>query len=159
MIRCTFHLNGSSLSNLSCPGIGFFPAYSGLVGPLRNNADAADVPDSGPLPPGRYHIVARPGSGAKHFIKDLAYSAISGSNHFLWLALYREDSSIDDHTFINDVERGNFRLHPAGWRGISKGCITFVNSDHYNIFLSAVLSTPSTMITSQLESFGTVQVY
>lgn len=40
MIRCTFHLNGGQMSTLSCPGIGFFPAYSGHAGGKRNNPDA-----------------------------------------------------------------------------------------------------------------------
>lgn len=43
MIQCTFHLNGNQLSNLSCPGIGFFPAYSG-TGTSRNNANDIAIP-------------------------------------------------------------------------------------------------------------------
>lgn len=159
MIRCTFHLNGNALSTLSCPGIGFFPAYSGNTGVLRNNPDAINVPDAGPLPPGNYYIVARPGSGFKHLVKDAAYSIVSGSNHFTWFALFREDSSIDDHTFIGQVERGNFRLHPAGYRGVSNGCITFINRDHYNIFRQALINTSKYRISGLLESYGTVQVY
>ncbi|ATF92902.1 Uncharacterised protein [Cedecea neteri] len=41
MIRCTFHLNGGALSTLSCPGIGFFAAYSGQAGSTRNNPEQA----------------------------------------------------------------------------------------------------------------------
>ncbi|OAT31509.1 uncharacterized DUF2778 family protein [Buttiauxella brennerae ATCC 51605] len=159
MIRCTFHLNGGALSTLSCPGVGFFPAYSGNAGPLRNNPDAVGISEVGPLPPGNYYIVARPGSGLKHAIKDALYSVTSGSNHFTWFALYREDSSIDDYTFIGQVERGNFRLHPAGYRGISNGCITFISKDHYNILRQALLTTAATKISGQLEAYGTVQVY
>lgn len=159
MIRCTFHLNSGQLSNLSCPGIGFFPAYSGNKGPMRNNPDDVNTVDVGPLPPGKYYIVARPGSGFKHGIKDAGYSILSGSNHFIWFALYREDAQIDDYTFIEGVRRGNFRLHPAGYKGVSNGCITFVSKEHYTILRNALLQTPSIKLTSQLEAFGTVQVY
>jgi hypothetical protein len=126
---------------------------------MRNNPDAVDIQDVGPLPPGKYYIVSRPGSGFKHLVKDTAYSVFSGSNHFTWFALYREDSSIDDHTFINNVERGNFRLHPAGYKGISNGCITFISKDDYNIFRGALLRTPTFKLSGQLEAYGTVQVY
>lgn len=74
-------------------------------------------------------------------------------------ALNREDSNIDDHTFIGSVERGNFRLHPAGYKGVSNGCITFISKDGFNIFRAALLRTPTFKISGQLEAYGTVQVY
>lgn len=160
MIRCTFHLNNSQLSTFSCPGVGFFPAYSGNAGVNRNNPDKTAVSGKGPLPPGKYYIVLRPGSGAAHFVKSLTYSVLSGSNHFHWFALYREDSDIDDYTFISEVERGNFRLHPAGYKGISNGCITFLNTSHFNIMRAALLRQPTFKIGgTQLDALGTVQVY
>ena len=55
MIRCTFHLNSGQLSTLSCPGVGFFPAYSGNAGENRNNPGKTGVPEKGPLPPGKYY--------------------------------------------------------------------------------------------------------
>lgn len=60
MIHCTFRLNGNALSNLSCTGIGFFPAYSGNTGQHRNNPDSVAIKDIGALPPGKYYIVDRP---------------------------------------------------------------------------------------------------
>lgn len=160
MIRCTFHLNNNQLSTLSCPGVGFFPAYSGNAGENRNNPDKIAVAGIGPLPPGKYYIVMRPGSSAVHFTKSFTSSIISGSNHFNWFALYREDSDIDDYTFIEEVKRGNFRLHPAGFRGISNGCITFVNTSHYNTLRAALLMQPTFKIEgTQLAALGTVQVY
>lgn len=48
MIRCTFHLNGGQLSTLSCPGVGFFPAYSGHAGANRNNPDSVALKKKGP---------------------------------------------------------------------------------------------------------------
>ena len=79
--------------------------------------------------------------------------------HESWFALFRDDNLIDDTTFIEDVERGNFRLHPAGYRGISNGCITFTSKSHFAILREALLITPTTMVSPTLKAFGTVQVY
>lgn len=62
-------------------------------------------------------------------------------------------------TFIDNVQRGSFRLHPAGQSGISNGCITLPNHSHYRVLLGALLRMGSIMITPQLKAFGTVQVY
>lgn len=35
------------------------------------------------------------------------------TDHNEWFGLYRDDGKIDDYTWINNVERGNFRLHPS----------------------------------------------
>ncbi|MBW9430553.1 tlde1 domain-containing protein [Atlantibacter hermannii] len=71
---------------------------------------------------------------------------------YLWL-------KIDDSTFVEKVKRGNFRLHPAGYQGISKGCITLPSKNHYTILRNALLSTASVMISASLRAYGTVQVY
>lgn len=90
MIRCTFCLNGNQLSNLSCPGIGFFPAYSG-TGTSRNDPDAVAVPSIGPLPTGLYYIVTRGTGGLLTALTDPIASFISGSERSIWFALYRHD--------------------------------------------------------------------
>ena len=77
MIRCTFCLNGNQLSNLSCPGIGFFPAYSG-TGTSRNDPDAVAVPSIGPLPTGLYYIVTRGTGGVVTMVSDSLALFISG---------------------------------------------------------------------------------
>ena len=159
MIRCTFHLNGGQLSTLSCPGLGFFPAYSGNAGPNRNNPDAVAIPKVGPLPPGLYYIVIRPRGGLKARWKDTIKELESGSNRDFWFALYRADEHIDDITFIDNVERGSFRLHPAGQSGISNGCITLPNHAHNTILMHALLASGAMMITSELKALGTIQVY
>lgn len=159
MIRCTFHLNGYQLSNLSCPGIGFFPAYSGQSGNDRNNPGSTAKPDIGPLPPGEYYIVSRGAGGVFTHISDYFASNISGSDRSTWFALYRNDGTIDDMTFFEKVTRGHFRLHPAGYRGISKGCITLSSKAHFEILRNALLSTPTIMVSSSLRAYGTVQVY
>jgi Protein of unknown function (DUF2778) len=124
MIRCTFLLNGYGLSTLSVPGVGFFPAYSGNEGSHRNNPDSVAVKGAGPLPPGRYHIVDRQTGGVFGGARDRFNSKFSGSIRSIWFGLYRDDGNLDDNTFIDQVERGAFRLHPAGRDGTSNGCIT-----------------------------------
>ncbi|WP_312948939.1 DUF2778 domain-containing protein [Superficieibacter sp.] len=159
MIQCTFHLNGGQLSTLSCAGVGFFSAYSGNTGKYRNNPDTVAVVGKGPLPPGKYYIVTRPRGGFKTHWHSMIKELESGSNRDLWFALYRDDNQLDDTSFIDCVERGNFRLHPAGQSGISDGCITIPSHADYAILLQALISTPPVMITAQLKAFGTVQVY
>ncbi|MGR5945684.1 DUF2778 domain-containing protein [Enterobacter sp. C4G1] len=158
MIHCTFRLNGNALSNLSCPGIGFFPAYSGNAGIHRNNPDSVAVKNIGPLPPGKYYIVERPRSMST-YVKDVFATKYTGSDHSIWFALYREDGSIDDTTFINAVSRGSFRLHPAGYEGISNGCITLPSPSHFAVLREALLRTPKILVSGSLYAYGTVQVY
>lgn len=158
MIKCTFRLNGAGISTLSCPGVGFFPAYSGNP-EQRNDPEQTTVKDIGPLPPGRYYIVARPVGGLMFKQRDWVKSIVSGSDHESWFALFRDDNLIDDTTFIEDVERGNFRLHPAGYRGISNGCITFTSKAHFAILRDALLITTTAMVSPTMKAFGTVQVY
>ena len=158
MIHCTFRLNGNALSNLSCPGIGFFPAYSGNTGQHRNNPDSVAVKDIGPLPPGKYYIVDRPRSLSTR-IKDVFATEYTGSDRSAWFALYRVDSNIDDLTFIGQVQRGNFRLHPAGYEGISNGCITLPSRCHFAVLREALMKTPTVMVSSSFNAYGTIQVY
>ncbi|WP_202305111.1 DUF2778 domain-containing protein [Dryocola clanedunensis] len=158
MIRCTFYLNGGSLSTLACPGIGFFPAYSGS-GKSRNNPTDVAIPKIGPLPPGNYYIVTRGTGGLFTGIRDSFASFVSGSDRSVWLALYRQDSNIDDLTFIEDVERGHFRLHPAGYKGVSEGCITLPRLSDFMLLREALLKTKPYNATPTLKAFGTVQVY
>lgn len=159
MIRCTFHLNGGQMSTLSCPGVGFFPAYSGHAGANRNNPESIAMKKKGPLPPGKYFIVTRSRGGLRSRWHDMLKELESGSNRDFWFALYRDDGAIDDSTFIDNVERGAFRLHPAGSSGISEGCITLPNHSHYQILHHALLSAGSLPITAELKAFGTIQVY
>lgn len=158
MIQCTFRLNGNGLSNLSCPGVGFFPAYSGNEGQHRNNADSVNVKNIGPLPPGKYYIVERPRSMST-YVKDYFATKYTGSDHSSWFALYREDSKIDDITFIDKVSRGSFRLHPAGYAGVSNGCITLASPAHFAVLRDALLKSPQFLVAGSLYAYGTVQVY
>ncbi|MEG1531638.1 MAG: DUF2778 domain-containing protein, partial [Citrobacter sp.] len=92
-------------------------------------------------------------------IKDYTASEISGSDRDIWFGLFREDEKLDDVTFYNKVSRGYFRLHPAGYNGVSNGCITLPSRAHYNILRETLLSTPQMLITPSLRAYGTIQVY
>ncbi|MFH7825403.1 DUF2778 domain-containing protein [Kluyvera chengduensis] len=146
------------MSTLVCPGVGLFSAYSG-TGRSRNQPSAVNVPEVGPLPPGQYFIVTRGTGGMLTGIRDTFASIVAGSDRSIWFALYRNDSQIDDLTFIDKVERGHFRLHPAGYRGISEGCITLPFLSDFNILREALLNSPTMQVTSSLVAFGTIQVY
>jgi hypothetical protein len=159
MIRCLFRLNGQGMSTLVCPGIGFFPAFSGYEGVHRNNPDYMTTQNAGPLPTGRYYIVNRPVGGLGSKIIDTAKSIYSRSDRDVWFGLFRDDGSIDDKTFIDGVERGLFRLHPAGRDQISEGCITLPSHCNYAILRNALMQTARFRVTSSLTAYGTIQVY
>jgi len=116
MLECTFELNGKDMSALRC-GTLAFPAFSGLHG-YKNRPEFSCHAGSGPIPRGTYYIFDRQSGGMFGSIKD----AFRGKNE--WFALYAVDGKIDDVAFCNSVQRGEFRLHPKGGQGISKGCIT-----------------------------------
>lgn len=58
LLQCYFHLDGGKYATLSVPGVGFFPAFSGN-GSATNQPDSANLPNIGPIPPGRYYILLR----------------------------------------------------------------------------------------------------
>lgn len=62
-------------------------------------------------------------------------------------------------SFIEEVARGNFRLHPAGYEGISNGCITLPSPSHFAMLREALMKTPTVLVTESLKAYGTIQVY
>jgi Protein of unknown function (DUF2778) len=116
MVFCSFMLNRLTLSTFTYDGTEC-RAFSG-DGVHRNNPDSVGVADGGPIPTGRYYIVARESGGAIGTVVEKVFHRDE------WFALYRFDGSIDDETFVNGVRRGEFRLHPIGPRRTSHGCIT-----------------------------------
>lgn len=115
MVSCFFSLNNHTFSSFIYDGVSC-TAFSGN-GPDRNNPASTSVGSNGPIPLGRYYIVNRASGGTLGGIRDL----LTGRDQ--WFALYREDGTIDDETFIGSVRRGEFRLHPLGPSGTSLGCI------------------------------------
>nr|WP_265325317.1 DUF2778 domain-containing protein [Klebsiella pneumoniae] len=55
-----------------------------------------------------------------------------------WFALWRDDRGIDDETWVEDVKRGNFRLHPGT---VSEGCITIAHNSDFAMIRNALMNT------------------
>ncbi|MDY7579687.1 DUF2778 domain-containing protein [Herbaspirillum sp. RTI4] len=125
MIECSFELNNKPMSVFKCGGKSF-PAFSGLQAYANRRAFAC-VTDVGPIPPGAYYIIDRQSGGILGPLRDM----VSGQKD--WFSLYGIDNNIDDEVYCNQVARGNFRLHPKGVYGISKGCITIEAIDDFQV--------------------------
>lgn len=115
MFECPFELNDKPMSTFKLAGLSF-PAFSGY-GNNINKRSTVCLAGAGAIPPGTYYLLDRESGGRLGGLWD----RIKGRTN--WFALYADDGRIDDYTFCNEIERGNFRLHPKGPRGISKGCI------------------------------------
>ncbi|MBN3806622.1 DUF2778 domain-containing protein [Paraburkholderia sp. Ac-20336] len=158
-----FLVNNEPLSPLTILGIGTFKAYSGN-GAYRNKGGCTAIPDNGPIPAGKYWIVDRPTGGIRSRTiagaKDAWNTFLgSSSHHDEWFALYRDDGSIDDITWINGVKRGQFRLHPSGGRGLSLGCITLPSHVDFKIIRQALLRTAAVPVrNSGLHAYGSIEV-
>lgn len=124
MLDCSFVLDRRYFCKLNLDTLRV-DAFSGN-GPDRNNPDSTAVPNVGPLPIGTYYVVDRESGGRFGKLYDLF------SNKEEWFALYRNDGMIDDQTFVNSVVRGNFRLHPRGPLGLSRGCVTVEHQDDFD---------------------------
>ncbi|EDZ99395.1 conserved hypothetical protein [Burkholderia sp. H160] len=158
-----FVVNNAPLSPLTIFGVGTFDAYSG-DSQYRNRGGCTAVPNKGPTPAGRYWIVDRPtgglGSQALTWAKD-TWNATQGraTNHNEWFALYRDDRSIEDMTWVNGVERGHFRLHPAGGLSISHGCITLPSRTDFEKLRRALLHTATIPArNSGIPAYGMIEV-
>ena len=83
----------------------------------------------------------------------------SNSERDQWFALYRNDKVVSDHTFVNGVQRGNFRLHPNGRFGVSEGCITLLSRDQFDKLRTWLLSQKPEMVPgTSIPYYGTVTV-
>lgn len=164
-INGKFILTGAQFSPLILPGIGHFMAFSGND-QYRNNAARAAIPFKGPIPLGRYHIVKRPVNGFKSMLYTMSREAWTWPTdtaviHAEWFGLFRQDSHVDDKTFIDGVERGNFRLHPIGPAGISQGCITLQHRSDFIKIRQALMTYTygnTNIPGTQLYSYGTIEV-
>lgn len=151
MIDCKFELNNKPMSTFWC-GATQFLAFSGL-GAHVNQRLSACVLNAGPIPPGTYYIVDRESGGVLGPLLD----RIKGRTN--WFALYAIDNRIDDHAYCNEVERGNFRLHPKGPYGISKGCIVINDPAKYSYLRLILKSSKLTPIPGTKHSaYGKVVV-
>ena len=151
MYQCSFELNDKPMSAFKI-GAQQFVAFSGLS-PYVNKRMAICIPNLGPIPPGTYYIVDRESGGILGRLYD------SFGQRGDWFALYANDGKIDDTTYCNEVERGNFRLHPKVGRGISKGCITIDRQSDFNLIQAMLKGAPKQGIPgSKLMAYGEVVV-
>ena len=155
---CFFLLNSQPTSIFQCAGFGGVSAFSG-DGASVDVPSATGKQDEGPLPLGTYYIIDRQSGGRLGWLWDAVKDALVRSNRNEWFALYRNDGKIDDWTFVNGVRRGNFRLHPVGRLGESKGCITVTNPVRFEQLRTFLKSqTPHNIPGTDINYYGTVEV-
>jgi len=146
-----FTLNGATFSSFVCEGTPYV-AFSGN-GLDRNNPDSGAVAGNGPIPLGRYYIVDRQSGGTLGGIRDF----FTGRDE--WFALYRDDGSVDDETFIGGVRRGEFRLHPRGPSGTSLGCIVIQDPADFPALRATLLASSVAFVPGTgARTYGTVDV-
>ncbi|MDF0607085.1 DUF2778 domain-containing protein [Neisseriaceae bacterium TC5R-5] len=130
-----------------------FPAFSGLD-TLVNKRQYVCTAQRGAIPLGRYYIVDRESGGRLGWLWDM----FSGGKD-RWFALYADDGKIDDKTFCQNVQRGEFRLHPKGPAGISKGCITIEKQSDFNIIYGILKASGKVKIPgTDIYTYGIVTV-
>lgn len=158
MLRCTFILNDQPLSDFVVGGSRFaggerFPAFSGMEA-HRNKRASACHPNIGPIPPGQYYVFDRQSGGRLAGLRDAF-----GTNKDGWFALYQDDGQIDDQAICESISRGQFRLHPKGPAGLSRGCITVEHEADFQRLSALLRSIPPTAVSgTSLKSYGVVTV-
>lgn len=151
VLNFTFKLNGKETSHL-VTGETKYVTYSGL-GAHKNKPKSVCLPNNGPIPKGEYYIVDRESGGKLGWLRD----SFNGKDE--WFALYANDKKIDDYAFCEKVKRGNFRLHPEGPLGISKGCITLKSKIRYDELRKSQLHTKKSIIpNTDIKTYGLVVV-
>lgn len=158
-----FLVNNAAFSPLTIFGVGTFPAFSG-DGVYRNRGGCTKIADKGPIPAGRYWIVDRPTGGIRSrawtWARDTTNSFLGmPSNHAEWFALYRDDGQFDNYTWLDELKRGNFRLHPMGGHGVSLGCITIQRYSDFQTIRRALLHTKIIPVRNTgLVAYGCIEV-
>lgn len=157
-MKCTFTLNRRPMSVLVCPGFGRVSAFSGNDSYI-NDPDFTNVLEAGAIPKGTYYIVDRESGGHLGWFWDGGRDFAANTHRADWFALYRDDGTIDDWTFIDGVQRSFFRLHPVGRFGESDGCITLPSREQFGA-LRAYLKAqaPAFIAGTVTRYYGTVEV-
>jgi hypothetical protein len=134
-------------------GASSFDAFSGM-GDHKNRFLSECVPNIGPIPRGEYLIFDRQTGGKLGRFREFF------SNKSDWFALYAVDEKIDDAVYCEKLMRGEFRLHPRGELGISRGCITVEDWTDYQVIKSLLKCTKTEKVVgSDLDYYGTVRVW
>ncbi len=149
MLDLVFTLNRARFTRLTCT-FGSYIAFSG-DGTDRNNPDSGATTHHGAIPMGRYYLIDRQSGGRLGWVRDLF------RDH--WFALYSDDAKLDDETFVGNVRRGEFRLHPLGPRAMSTGCIVLQYPDEFETFREKLKTAGTHPISgSSLRAYGMVHV-
>jgi hypothetical protein len=156
-VNCSFTLNRKETSALICTGYGTVEAFSGQEQGRDNPAEAA-TKSIGPIPPGKYYLVDRQSGGAMGFVRDNLSPYFGSTDRRKWFTLWNPRTG--DMTNINGVQRGQFRLHPAGDLELSEGCITLVNSAEFELLQRFIRKSPPSLPVpgTTLRAYGTVTV-
>ena len=150
-MNLSFELNGKEFSELSA-GSMRFKAFSGQEA-YRNKPQFHCAPRLGPIPKGRYFIVDRPTGGRLGPVLDY----LKGKHE--WFALLADDLKIDDATFCDQVERGQFRLHPKGIQGLSQGCVTLENASDFSLLRRMLLASQTLDVPgARFQAYGILTV-
>jgi hypothetical protein len=152
MYNCVFTLNEKPMSTLRVGALEV-PAFSGMKQHV-NRPSSSCMPNLGPIPPGSYFILDRKEGGIMAPLRELF-----AGDQSRWFALYRVDARVDDEVFCDSVRRGEFRLHPKGTLGISRGCIT-INAMSDFMFVEQLLRGTSriTVPGTEEQAYGVVAV-
>ena len=133
-------------------------AFSGDVGHENKPEDTA-LAKAGPIPKGRYYIIARQSGGRLGWLWDPILDEISNSHRQDWFALHPVGRPLDDWVVVNGVRRDRFRLHPAGRQRLSEGCITLTEQWRFNALRTYLLSLPPSYIpNTKVRYYGVVEV-
>ncbi|QGZ65000.1 DUF2778 domain-containing protein [Paraburkholderia acidisoli] len=157
-VKCTFVLNKKDTTLLACDGTTPVTAFSGQR-QGRDNPDATDKENIGPLPRGQYFLIDRQSGGFLGGLRDWwSAHGYGTTDRATWFMLW--NPATGDQTNINGMIRGNFRLHPMGPRGLSEGCITVVNAYEFDRLQKFIRTqTPSLPVPgSSLKAYGTLEV-
>jgi hypothetical protein len=154
MELCSFTLNDQPMSKFRI-GLTDYDAFSGLFSNVNKRASAC-LANTGPIPPGQYYIIDRQSGGTKHRLKQFFGMREERDR---WFGLYAADGRVDDKTWCEGVERGQFRLHPKGVAGISQGCIVINSAGQFN-HIAAILRSSSKMLVPGIDirAYGIVSV-
>ena len=156
-VNCTFTLNNRETSTLVCSGYGTVEAFSGHAHG-RDNPDAVALRSIGPIPKGTYYLVDRQSGGMLGAVYDALSPHFRSTDRTKWFMLWNPRTG--DFTNIGSVQRGNFRLHPAGGNERSEGCITLVNPAEFELLQRFIRSSPPVIPVpgSTLKAYGMVTV-
>ncbi|MBN3806904.1 DUF2778 domain-containing protein [Paraburkholderia sp. Ac-20336] len=157
-VSCTFTLNRRPMSVLVCPGFGSVEAFSGNTRYI-DDPDFTNVAKAGAIPKGGYYIVDRESGGHLGWLVDAVKDFVADTRRAEWFALYRDDGTIDDWTFVDGVRRSSFRLHPVGRYGSSDGCITLPSREQFNALRSYLKAQPPAFVPGTVtRCYGMVEV-